>query len=73
MPSIPPNRHPDDYLFRPPPSLPDPHALPSRQMHIRWNDWEHAQLQRLARHEGVSMQAYVRSRMRKLLLAEAGR
>lgn len=64
--------HPDD-VFRPPEGLADPHGLPSRQMHIRWNDWEHDQIQRHARFEGMSMQAWVRTRMRKALLAEVMR
>lgn len=43
-------------------------AKPTETMHVRWNRWERARLERIAAREGISMQALVRSVVRKHLL-----
>ncbi len=71
---------PDEYVLdpprqvaalAPPPRLADPHGLPVKHMHVKWNVWELEQLERLARRECVPMTVLVRKLVRQRLLAEA--
>lgn len=50
---------------------PDPHGLPAKSTHIRFNLWEIEQLQRLCLKEGLTLQQLVRNTMRRRLFEEA--
>ncbi len=65
-----PPSKPQQLVLPPLPTRPDPDGMPTKHMHVRWNPWELERLYALSRREGLSMQAWVRSRLRPFLLAE---
>lgn len=57
--------------FAPPKQLADPHGMPTKHMHVKWNPWELEQLERLARRDCVPMTTLVRRIVRQRLLSDA--
>ncbi len=55
-----------------PPLPPDPDGMPVKDVHVRLNAWEHAQLQKLGRRECASMQRLIRMLVRERLFAVFG-
>jgi hypothetical protein len=66
-----PQQPPPPQVLTPPPKLADPHGMPTKHMHVKWNAWELEQIARAARRESVPMTTYVRRLVRRQLLAEA--